>query len=149
MSKRKQREVEMPSTRALLAELAEIEVIATGASDHVEGTVPQWCELVLDLTDDEGTKRIHLRRHDGELIIEALHEVLHPHTNKSSPVLKLWEELDDTMDFLRADDDPEEEDRVRARTLAFAIALLEQPYAEEPDIAAVRERAVERWEARQ
>lgn len=149
MSKRKQREVEMPTTRALLQELAEIEVIATGASDHVEGTVPQWCELVLDLTDDEGTKRIHLRRHDGELIIEALHEVLHPHTNKSSPVLKLWEELDDTMDFLRADDEPEEEDRVRARTLAYAIALLEQPYAEEPDIAAVRERAVERWEARQ
>lgn len=149
MSKRKQREVEMPTTRALLQELAEIEVIATGASDHVEGTVPQWCELVLDLTDDEGTKRIHLRRHDGELIIEALHEVLHPHTNKSSPVGKLWEELDDTMDFLRADDEPEEEDRVRARTLAYAIALLEQPYAEEPDIAAVRERAVERWEARQ
>lgn len=149
MSKRKQREVEMPSTRALLEELAEIEVIATGAADHTEGTVPQWCELVLDLTDDHGTKRIHLRRHDGELIIEALHEVLHPHTHKTSPVARLWEELDDTMDFLRADDEPEEEDRVRARTLAFAIALLTQPYGEEPDISVVREEAARRWEARQ
>lgn len=139
----------MTSDRELLQELAEIEVIATGASDHVDGSVPQWCELVLDLTDDGGTKRIHLRRHDGELIIEALHEVLHPNTHKSSPVARLWEELDDTMDFLRADDDPEEEDRVRARTLAFAIALMTQPYAEEPDIAAVREEAVRRWEERQ
>lgn len=137
------------STRALLQELAEIEVIATSAGDHVAGTVPQWCELVLDLTDEQGTKRIHLRRHDGELIIEALHEVLHPHTNRMSPVARLWEELDDTMDFLRADDEPEEEDRIRARTLALAIALMTQPYAEEPDISAVREEAVKRWEERQ
>jgi hypothetical protein len=137
------------SAMALLAELAEIEVIATGAGDHVDGSVPQWCELVLDLTDDSATKRIHLRRHDAELIIEALHEVLHPNTHRTSPVARLWEELDDTMDFLRADDEPEEEDRIRARTLAFAIALLTQPYSEEPDISAVRTEAASRWESRQ
>lgn len=137
------------STQDLLRELAELEVIAVGADDHVQGTVPQWCELVLDLTDDMGTKRIHLRRHDAELIIEALHEVLHPHTHKTSPVQRLWEELDDTMDFIRADDEPEEEDRVRARTLAFAIAVLTQPYGTTPNIDAIREEAAERWEARQ
>lgn len=139
----------MTSTRALLQELTELEVIATGSGDLADGTAPEWCELVLDLTDDQGTKRIHLRRHDGELMIEALHEVLHPNTHHTSPVARLWEELDDTMDFLRADDDPEEEDRVRARTLAFAIAILTQPYSDEPDIDAVRAEAVRRWEERQ
>lgn len=133
---------------ALLQELSEIEVTATGSGDINSGTVPPWCELVLDLTDDHGTKRIHLRRHDGELIIAALNEVLHPHTHKTSPVARLWEELDETMDYLRADDEPEEEDRVRARTLAFAIALLTQPHGE-ADIDAVREEAVRRWEERQ
>lgn len=137
------------STRALLQELASIEVTSTAAADLTDGTVPQWCELVLDLTDEQGTKRVHLRRHDAELIIEALHEVLHPHTNRMSPVARLWEELDDTMDFLRADDEPEDEDRVRARTLAHAIALMSQPYSEEPDIGAVRTQAVARWEERQ
>lgn len=137
------------STSALLRELAELEVTACGSEDAVAGVVPDWCELVLDLTDDQGTKRLHLRRHDAELIIEALHEVLHPHSNRRSPVARLWEELDDTMDFLRADDDPEEEDRVRARTLALALAILTQPYLEEPDITHIRQQAGERWEARQ
>lgn len=137
------------STADLLRELAEIEVTAVGSEDSTSGAVEPWCEVVLDLTDEMGTKRIQLRRHDAELIIECLHEVLHPNTHKSSPVTRLWAELDDTMDYLRADDAPEPEDRVRAKTLAWAIALLTQPYTEEPDLGPIRTEAAERWEARQ
>lgn len=137
------------STIDLLRELAELEVVAVGSDDATLGTTPPWCEIVLDLTDDMSTKRIHLRRHDGELIIEALHEVLHPSMSKHNPIHRLWEELDEVMDFIRADDSPEPEDRARAKALAFAIALLSQPYAEEPDMDAVRSQAAERWESRQ
>jgi hypothetical protein len=132
-----------------LARLESVEAIAVGHGDQLEGSVPGWCELVLDLEDETGVRRLSLTRADAELIIEVLFEVLHPQDNKHSPVTRLWAELDDQMDFLRADDDPEPEDRARAKALAFALALLTQPYSPEPDIAAVREQAVERWEQRQ
>jgi hypothetical protein len=142
----------MTETRDLLAGLSRlksVEVIAVGHGDQVEGTVPEWAELVLDLEDESGVRRINLTRHDGELIIQCLFEVLHPQDNKAAPVTRLWQELDDVMDFLRADDDPEPEDRARAKALALAIALLTQPYSPEPDLDPVRAEAADRWEARQ
>lgn len=132
-----------------LSRLESVEAIAVGHGDQLDGTVPGWCELALDLEDQTGVRRLCLTRADAELIIEVLFEVLHPQDNKHSPVTRLWAELDDQMDFLRADDEPEPEDRVRARTLALALALLTQPYSPEPDIGAVREEAVRRWEQRQ
>lgn len=117
-----------------------------GDGDQQNGTVEPWCELVLDMTLNGRTQRVSMTRHDAELVIEVLHSVLHPNTHKSSPVQRLWAELDDVMDFLMDVDDPEPEDKARAKALAEAIALISQPWSEEPDIAAVREEAVRRWE---
>lgn len=145
------RDIKDPTAKELLTELARldsVEVTAVTTGDHSAGYVNDWCEIVLDLESNGNIRRVELTRHDGELIIEALHEVLHPHTNKHSPVQRLWTLLDDVMDFLMADDEPEPEDKARAKALAEAIALISQPYSEEPDIAAVREEAVARWEAR-
>lgn len=77
---------------------------------------------------------------------------------------KLWDELDVVMDRLMADGEPENagypyhqddledyrswgEDRGQAQGLAFAIAIIENPY--HPNMPAVKARAVERWEAGQ
>jgi hypothetical protein len=141
----------MSDTRDLLAGLSRlesVEAVAVGHGDQIAGTVPEWTELVLDLEDESGVRRINLTRHDGELIIQCLYEVLHPNDNKSNPVTRLWAELDDQMDFLRADDDPEPEDRARAKALALALAMLTQPYSPEPDLDPIREKAAQRWEER-
>jgi hypothetical protein len=132
-----------------MTRIESVEATEVGDADQVLGTVPEWCELVLDFEAQGQKRRAHLTRHDGELIIEVLHSVLHPNTHKNSPVQRLWAELDDVMDYLVDVDEPEPEDKVRARALAEAIALIAQPYAEEPDIDAVRAEAMERWENRQ
>lgn len=130
-----------------LSQFDEVEAMTVGSEDSLEGNVADSCELVLDLRSGHQTQRLQLTRHDGELIIEVLHTVLHPNTHRSSPVQRLWAELDDVMDFLMVDD-PEPEDKARAKALAEAIAMLATPYSEEPDIDAVRKEAVERWEQR-
>lgn len=126
----------------------EVEATSVGDGDQQEGVVEPWCELVLDMTKDGRTERVSMTRHDAELVIEVLHSVLHPNTHKSSPVQRLWTELDDVMDFLMGTDEPEPEDKARAKALAEAIALISQPWSEEPDVAAVRDEAVVRWEQR-
>lgn len=136
------------SDLAMLARMDSVEALSVGAADQDSGRVPEWSELVLNLEYDDGVRTIPMTRHDGELIIEVLHSVLHPNTNKQSPVQRLWGLLDDTMDFLMADDDPEPEDKARARALAEAISLLTQPWSEELDISDVRIQAHERWEER-
>lgn len=135
--------------KSLLLELSrfdEVEACTIGSEDEMDDA---RAELVLDLTTGGHTRRIELTRHDGEVIIEVLHSVLHPNTHKSSPVQRLWAELDDVMDFLMDVDEPEPEDRARARALAEAIAMISQPWSEEPDVDAIRAEAVERWEANQ
>lgn len=127
----------------------EVEATTVGDGDQQEGVVEPWCELVLDMSLDGRTQRVEMTRHDAELVIEVLHTVLHPHTNRHSPAQRLWAELDDVMDFLMDNDDPEPEDRARAKALAEAIALITQPWSEEPDVGAVREEAVRRWEERE
>jgi len=130
-----------------LSQLDSVEVTPVGNADHVAERVPQWCEITLGIERDGRVQVIPLTRHDGELIIECLHVVLHPGSSKS-PVERLWAELDETMDYLMVDN-PEEEDKATARALALAIAMLTLPYAEEPDVAAIKTEAVVRWEARQ
>lgn len=144
----------MPTDAELLTTLSRmdsVEAIAVGDGDHRECNVSDWCEILLDLEYPGGARRrLEMTRHDAELIIEVLHQVLHPHEHKSSPVQKLWSLLDDQMDFLLADDDPEPEDKVRAKTLAEAIVLCTNPLAdpEHIDVSDVRAQAVERWEER-
>jgi hypothetical protein len=139
------------SDAALLAELARlesVEALTVGDGDHLAGTVPGWCELVLNIEDGKGTRQLQLTRHDAELIIEVLWTVLHPNEHRASPVQRLWSELDDVMDFLMDADEPEDEDKARAKALALSIALISQPHSDEPDVAAVRDEAVARWEQR-
>ena len=131
-----------------LASLDEVEAMTVGDGDHISELVPDWCELVLRLTREHSHQMLPLTRHDAELIIEVLWTVLHPNEHRRSPVERLWEQLDDVMDYLMVDD-PEPEDKARAKALAEAIALISLPFADEPDVAAIRTQAVERWESRQ
>ena len=132
-----------------LSRFDEVEAATVSDVDQLNGTVSDSDELVLDLIREGRTQRIALTRHDAEVIIEVLHSVLHPNAHRSSPVQRLWGELDDVMDFLVDVDDPEPEDRARAKALATAIALISQPWSEEPNIDAIRDEAMDRWESRQ
>lgn len=78
---------------------------------------------------------------------------------------RLWDELDNIMGRLMAEGVPESlgdnpgdwgtaedwqaygEERGQAQGIAYAIALIENPY--QPCMPAVKARAVERWEASQ
>jgi hypothetical protein len=131
-----------------LSQFDEVEALTVGSGDHDARAVGPKTEIILNLILGGRVQRVEMTRHDAELIIAALHEVLHPHTHKSSPVTRIWEKLDETMDYLMEDDDPEPEDVATARAYATAIAFIRQPLAEAPDIVAVREEAVERWDAR-
>ena len=143
------------SDRELLAELSRlesVEVIAVSDGDHTNETVEPWCELVMNLEDSRGVRQIQLTRHDAELVIEALFEVLHPQDNRSSARTRIWAKLDETMDYLMGTDEPESEDKATARALAFALACITKPYSPETDVEAnineIRAIAVERWEER-
>lgn len=143
----------MTSDADLLRELARldsVEAAAVGAEDHSYGHTAQWCEILLKLEGPWIREPLQLTRHDAELIIEVLHNVLHPNTHRTSPVERLWALLDDQMDFLLADEEPEPEDKARARALAEAIVLVRNPFVdpEHIDVTEVREEAVRRWENR-
>lgn len=135
-----------------LSRLSSVEALTVGDGDHTAEVVPPWCELVLNLEDERGTRQLHLTRHDAELIIEVLHEVLHPGTHRSSPVQRIWGHLDEIMDYLMGDDDPEPEDKAAARAYATSLAYLTKPYSAEDDldenINEIRAIAVQRWEDR-
>lgn len=145
----------MSTTKELLSELAmldSVEVVAVGDADHVAEVVPEWCEIVLNLERDGAVRSVPLTRADGELIIEALYEVLHPNTHRSSPVTRIWEHLDELIDFLMSDDDPEPEDKAAARAYATALAYLTKPNSADDDVEQnindIRAIAVERWQER-
>lgn len=136
-----------------LATLNEASAYMTSSNDIDAGSVPSWCELILDLKRmDDGTlkpawpinARLPLRRHDGELIIEVLHNALHPNAG-GAVVAGLWADLDAVMDRLMSN--PTKSDRGLALGLTIALARVSNPY--QPDEDAIRGIAVERWEARQ
>lgn len=140
----------MGETADLLRELSTIEECeaetVTDAQQRV-GEAPEWAEISLKLVRDGKTLTLWLRRHDGELIIEVLHEVLHPNAGGSIRSA-IWSELDAAYGQLKeAGNGSDRELRGYARGLAQALAHLENPYA--PSLDAVRTTAQERWEARQ
>ena len=58
----------------------------------------------------------------------------------------LWQELDAIMERLMTDQEAEDDrDPGRAEGVAYCIAVMQNPYL--PNIDAVREQAMERWEA--
>lgn len=148
--------------KALLAEIASLDEVSawvpTG-KDHDSGITPQWAELVLEVKRDVDSDTapdfplntsMPLRRHDGELIIQCLYEVLHPHAGGSIRQM-IWAELDDVVDRIQKrvakGKEPMKADKGMALGLATAIAIMTNPYAY--DVDAIREEAMERWEARQ
>lgn len=58
----------------------------------------------------------------------------------------IWDEMDIVLDRLMEDGDADPEDVGAARAVAYIIAIMRNPYR--PDIEAVKQEAMERWEAR-
>lgn len=150
----------MSDTADLLAELATLDEVSAwipSVADHDQGITPPWCELVLEInrepSDEAGgdfplDARLPLRRHDGELIMEVMHDVLHP--NIESTVNMIWSELDDVVDRIQArvakGKDPFKMDVGMARGLTLALAIMARPHAY--DVDAIKDAAMERWEVR-
>lgn len=145
---------------AMLATLDEVEARASSAMEGETGIVPEWCEVRLTMvrreSDDIGGDfpirvDVPLRRHDCELIIEVLWQVLHPDTgHPMSASEQLWDGLDGVVDRIqkRVENDviPLDDDVTIARTLTNALAIIDRPYDPDPD--AVREVAMTRWAIR-
>lgn len=147
----------MPTDAELLLELAtldEVEAEVPTASEHTAGIVPGWCELRLkikrtDTPDWPLNLDIPLRRHDGELICQVIHDVLHPeHTSSSGEAI--WDAMDAAVERIMKrrvkGKDPKPQDLGEALGLATAIAYLNNPM--EPNVDDVRWAATERWNIR-
>lgn len=112
------------------------------------GEIPDWSDLVVDV-EREGSgrrERLHLTRAAGEVLLDTVNTALHPRAGGSIRQM-LWDDLDALMDIIMDDDEPDDpEIRGKAAGVARALALITTPY--DPDIDAIREEAVERWENR-
>ncbi len=164
MSKKKKHDVSLPDAAELLAVLATLDEVSARiptATEHDAQVVPPWCELVLELKREPDafsggpgefpidTRRLWLRRHDGELIIEVLDSVLHPQRNLRG-VDAIWAALDAAVDRIQArvnkGKDPKPVDVGEARGLAMAVAMYTNPRY--PDTDEVRAEAMTRWDTR-
>lgn len=129
---------------SLLAELATLDACEAHAvtdSEQRNNDLPDWVEIILELERSGKSRKHLLRRHDAELIIEVLYEVLHPASGRSI-VQSIWQELDDAMVRLFRGD-AVEEDKGLALGLATALAYMTNPY--NPNVDAVRAIAMERY----
>lgn len=135
-----------------LATLDEVEARIPTGTDHDHDITPQWCELVLKLKrsgDWPINQGLPLRRHDGELIIEVLSDVLRP-DRPSSASSGIWDELDTVVDSIQRriarGKPPLKADVGQALGLATALAYIANPA--NPDVDEIRAEAMERWEER-
>lgn len=141
-----------------LATLDDVTAYVPTNADHVAQAVPAWCELVLEIKrENDGTPpgewplnyRVPLRRHDGELIIEVLDDVLHP-SRGNGAADRIWLALDECIDKImkrvNKDKSPHEEDRFTAVGLTRALALLISPF--NPDEDVIKDIAMERYAIR-
>jgi hypothetical protein len=140
MGKKKRKEPVFESDAELLVELGtldEVNAEIPTVMDHDQGVVPSWCELRLSINrDDEEPTHwplrvdMPLRRHDGELIIQVLHDVLHP-TAGGHAGDQIWEDLDRVVDKIQRRVgkglNPRNVDVGQALGLATAIARLQTP----------------------
>lgn len=135
-----------------LATLDEVSVSALGSMDGDLGYAPHWAELLMEITrTDDGTltpavpmhNKMLLRRHDGELIIEALSEVLHP--NRVDPQEELWEDLDHVVMRIQRRVERDKSPRLKdvGQALGLATAL---SYLTGRDLDDIREMAMQRYE---
>lgn len=115
--------------------------------DMRKGTAPDWCDLQVIVENDHapGAKqRLNLTRPAGELLIAAVGEVLHPWAGMSI-IEHIWAELDDVMDGLMTGREASAEAKGTALGLATALALMYNPV--DPNVDAIREEAMERWDS--
>lgn len=150
---------QVPSDKELLQELATLDEVTAYVptnKDHVDGKVPSWCELVLGVQRDRAGNapafvgmELYLRRHDGEMIIEVLDEVLHPNRGGGA-VDTIWAALDDSIEAIMGrvnkNKSPHDEDKGMASGLTRALALLVTPF--EPDEDAIKDIAMDRYAIR-
>lgn len=161
MGKGKKNKTKLPDDAELLVELAtldEVEAWIPTVAEHDAGITPGWCELVL------GIKRIHdkddqsgpggwpihqnlaLRRHDGELIIQVLSDVLHRGVSNSVGDA-LWAEMDRLVEFIQRrvsrGKKPMTKHVNQALGMATALAILDNPA--EPDLDEIRATAMQRY----
>jgi hypothetical protein len=154
MSKHKQSKGSAEPTAAdLLAELATLEVEAERATDaHSRVGWPAWAEVILTarrIGESPLNIKAPLRTHDAELIIEVLHNLLHP-TAGGAAADQLWGDLDNVLERImrrvHRGKDPLKADMGEARGLTRALALMTNPY--DPDEDVVKGVAMERYEVR-
>ena len=145
----------------LLAELSSLHEVTAWVpsnADHVVGKTPPWCELVLEIhrpSNEEAApgfplrERLPLRRHDGELIAQVLHDVLRP----EAPVMAsdmIWADLDALVERIQKVVNkgkvPSKSLVGQALGLATALAYLDRPY--DPDVDEVRATAMTRYAIR-
>lgn len=142
----------------MLMELATLDLVEAEVptvTEHTAGIVPPWCELRLkirreqdDATDFPLNIDIPLRRHDGELIIEVLHDVLHNRTGVAGEAI--WNELDVVVERImkrrQKGKDPRPEDLAEAMGISKALAFLASPM--QPELDDIKWAATERWNIR-
>lgn len=114
--------------------------------DANDGSVPQWCDLVV--TVERGSNlnarhQLNLTRAAGEAIIDAIHEVIHPWSGRGMAEVA-WRELDFIMARLM-DGEAADDDKGRAQGLAYGLACMMNPFT--PDVDEVRAEAMERYES--
>lgn len=152
---KKKRDRQLPSDAELLKELTSMEhmeVTMPGDDDHFHGSVPPWCEVVLDLKHKDARQMVrhYLTRHDGELIIHSMHDALHPGAGGTVAEM-LFMELDDVVDRIQArverGKEPLKHDAGQALGLCTAIAIMRNPSAY--DVEAVKEEAMVRFDLRE
>lgn len=155
----------IPGDAELLAELATLDDVSARiptATEHDQGVVPPWCELVLAVRRDAHpnsaialrdaiNNKWCLRRHDGELIIEVLGQVLRPQTEREDRgIHRIWDVLDAAVDRIQARVDkgkkPRPADVSEARALTYALAQVSAVYR--GDLDAVKAEVMARYDAR-
>lgn len=120
----------------------EIEAAIPDADDR---SVPDWSDLTLRIKreDSHVQSQWDLTRAAGEAIIDALHGALHPWAGMSI-IEHLWVRLDEAMQSLMETDKPSKQQQGYALGLATALATMYNPL--DPNVDAVRETAMERYE---
>lgn len=133
-----------------LASLDEVTAWSPTGKDHDAGIVPPWCEMVLEVArESEWPIKVQwpLRRHDGEMIIDVIHQTLHTRPGGNVTDM-LWTELDRVVVKIQKRVEKGREPKSghvgEARGLALAIAILTNPYAY--DLDEVRAEAMARYE---
>lgn len=123
----------------------EIDALAATDKAQRDGVIPEWSEVILDVTRQGAPKqRLELTRAAGEAIIDALHEVMHPNSNTGKSIIEsLWDELESSVRKILDEDHPTTEvDKGYANGLTYAIAMMINPY--NPNVKEVKKQAVRR-----